>query len=235
MTAPSAREGVVAMRAGWSMPPAAGILVLAVVGSGFTAARLAASPLWIITPIVASVIVFASARRRLTPGDLDPGPLPPPLRRAVNAAAAELPTGEARDLLAAVVRQARAIFAADDQRFTPDAATTLRRNVADLVDACCTTALDLARLDAFLAPGAPTPPSVTARAELDARGRAARVLVARRLTDAELALRSLYTAGVERGTPTSDRVAELVTEIQADAAARRTASDELRRLLGATA
>lgn len=235
MSAAAASEHAVATRAGWSMAPGAALLVVAIVVAGFTAARLAAAPLWVLTPIIALVILVAGIKRaRPIAADLDVSVFPPSLKRTVDAASAELPQGEARALLAAVVRQGRAFFGAEDVRFTHEAATALRGNVAELVAACCTTALDLARLDAFLAPGASTRPAA-GRAELDARGRDARALFARRLGDAELALRSLYTAGVECGTPASDRVAELVTEIQSDAAARRDATAELRRLLGVSA
>jgi hypothetical protein len=95
--------------------------------------------------------------------------------------------------------------------------------------------MDLARLDAFLGSAAQSPQSNGARAELDARARAARSIFARRLADAELALRSLYTTGIERGTPASDRLAELANEIMSEAGARRAANDELHRLLGGKA
>jgi len=215
------------------MPPAAAFLTVAVMSAGIAAARTAAPVLWIFTPIVTALIIGAGVKRiRSLATDLDASMLPPPLRRAVDSAAAELLPGEARQLLAAVVRQSRAVLSAADERFTRDADNALRGNVADLVAACCTTAVDLARLDAFLGSGAQSPQSIGARAELDARARAARSIFARRLADAELALRSLYTTGIERGTPATDRVAELANEIMSEAGARRAASDELHRLLG---
>ena len=219
------------------MPPAAGVLIAAILITGFAAARVAAPQLWLVTPIVVAVVLRGAVKRVTTVdrADLDAEDLPPALRRSVNAASSELSAGEARELLAAVVRRARPMFVAEDERFTHEAAAALRSNVAELVAACCTTALDLARLDGFLAPAGPLPQEPSAGAQLDARARAARVLFARRLADAELALRSLYTAGVERGTPASDRVNELVMEIQSDAAARRAASDELRQVLGVNA
>jgi hypothetical protein len=223
-------------RAGWTIPPAAAFLAVAVLSAGIAAARVAAPVLWIFTPIVTALILSAGVKRvRALETDLDASTLPPPLRRAVGSAAAELPPGEARQLLAAVVRQSRAILAADDERFTRDSDNALRGNVADLVAACCNTAMDLARLDAFLGSTALSPPSNVARADLDARARAARSIFARRLADAELALRSLYTTGIECGTPATDRVAELANEIMSEAGARRAANDELHRLLGGSA
>ena len=221
------------MRVGWTMPPAAAFLAVAVMTAGIAAARVAAPVLWIFTPIVTALILGAGVKRKRTPEtDLDASTLPPPLRRAVNSAAAELLPGEARQLLAAVVRQSRTILSADDEHFTRDSDNVLRANVADLVAACCTTAVDLARLDAFLGSSAQSAQSIGARAELDARARAARSIFARRLADAELALRSLYTTGIERGTPATDRVAELANEIMSEAGARHAANDDLHRLLG---
>ena len=53
-----------------------------------------------------------------------------------------------------------------------------------------------------------------------------------RLTNAASALAELYTANVERGTPSTDRVAELTAEISADASARAAATTEMAKLLG---
>jgi hypothetical protein len=55
--------------------------------------------------------------------------------------------------------------------------------------------------------------------------------LAGRLSHAASALSSLYVAGVEHGSPASDRVAELVGEINADASARRAAATEMGALL----
>ena len=220
----------------WSIPPAAGLLVVAVLVAGITAARVAAPVLWIFTPIVTALILGAGVKRTPTlHADLEASTLPPPLQRVIGSAAAELRPGEARELLAAVVRQSRAILAADDEHFTRESANALRANVADLVTACCTTALDLARLDDFLSSTAHSPQPAGRQADLDGRARAARSIFARRLADAELALRSLYTTGIERGTPASERVAELANEIMSEAAARRAANDELHRVLGGSA
>lgn len=221
-------------RTGWTIARGPAVLVVAIGISGFAAAALAQPLLWLVTPIVAAVVLAGGVSRVQggSANDLDAASFPPRLRRALERAAAQLPVGAARELLASVVRQARAVFAADDERFSADAREELRRDVAELAEVCCTTALDLARLDAFLEPRSSRETGNAARrAELDARGRAARALFVRRLADAELALRAVYTAGVERGTPASDRVAELVTEIQGDAAARRAATDEIQRLL----
>ena len=112
-----------------------------------------------------------------------------------------------------------------------------RRHVADLVADSCTIALDLARLDATAPvsalPNATTPGAGAAPADaaLSARYQAARELFTKRLGDAASALSALYASGVERGTPASDRVAELVSEIREEASARSAAKSELDALL----
>jgi hypothetical protein len=95
-----------------------------------------------------------------------------------------------------------------------------------LVEACCTTALELARVDLASTAGDPSE-----LAEEGKRVKDARVLLAGRLSHAASALASLYVAGVQHGSPASDRVSELVDEINADAYARRAAASELGVLL----
>jgi hypothetical protein len=41
----------------------------------------------------------------------------------------------------------------------------------------------------------------------------------------------LYVSGVEHGTPASERVAELVSEIKLDASARSAAAEEMKKLV----
>jgi hypothetical protein len=51
------------------------------------------------------------------------------------------------------------------------------------------------------------------------------------MSDATAALTALYAAGLEHGTPASNRVAELASEISADAKARAAAATEIAQLL----
>jgi hypothetical protein len=67
-------------------------------------------------------------------------------------------------------------------------------------------------------------------AQLRVKLNASRSLFAGRLEDAASALASMYASGVHHGTPASDRVAELVHEIRADAAASNYAWSEVQRL-----
>src|SRR5204863_7323831 len=102
----------------------------------------------------------------------------------------------------------------------------VRETVRSLVVACYTTALDLARVDHSLAVR-----DSAASPDDSKRIAAVRDLLAGRLSHAATALSSLYVAGVEHGSAASDRVAELVDEINADANARRAAASEMGTLL----
>jgi hypothetical protein len=208
--------------------PGAAILILSVIASGFMAARLAAPVLWLATPIVAALILRAAVATAAPVAGMGSVQLPDELYRTAAAALGQLPPGDAYELLKAVVTQASAVLAARDEFFDPAADRVARENVGGLVDACCATALELARLDAAVSRQRNSDDHVSRRFA------AARALFTNRLKDADAALRAVYAAGVEGGTPASDRVAELAAEIQADAAARRQAKDELQRLLGPT-
>jgi len=232
-----AREGrtaraVPVTRAWAALPPRTWALLLAVVVAG-AAARFAIPALWWITPLVAVLLLVAAERAMLRP-QLDPGvvgsELPPRLQRQVVGAFAELPPGRARDLLADVVRRARALLAAagaepNDGR--------VARDVADLVGACCEIALEHARLDAVL--GERGTPSAGAggapRDTAPGRAAAARDLLAERLRAAAAAVGELYAQQVERGGPAAERVAELASQLAGEAAARRHGAAEVERLL----
>jgi hypothetical protein len=206
-------------------------LVVAVAMAGVTAAYMVSPVMWLATPMVLWVILRAAVREGQLPGtpDVDIRELPAPLRERVRSAFAELPAGDARRLLLAVVNQARLVFSRDESRFDAGEERQLREHVTGLVDACCSTAFDLSRLDQFTAPATE---GATTRADLVARASKARELFHDRLTDAAAALAELYTSNVERGTPSTDRVAELTAEISSDASARTAATAEMAKLLG---
>jgi len=208
--------------------PSAILLVYAIGITGGVAAYRVAPALWFVTPVVAWIVLRAAARDALqldAPG-VDIRELPDALRDRVRSAFAQLPEGDARRLLLGVVNQARLVFGRGDSRFDAAEERQLAEHVTGLVDACCATAADLARLDVFAA----TP--TEGRAELMSRAAKARELFRDRLTNAAAALAELYTSNVERGTPSTDRVAELTAEISADASARSEAAAEMKTLLG---
>jgi hypothetical protein len=207
--------------------PAAIMLVYAICISGSFAAFRVSSSLWLVTPVVAWLVLRAAARdaKRLEEPGVDIPELPVELRERVRSAFAQLPEGDARRLLLAVVNQARLVFGRGESRFDAAEEQQLAEHVSGLVDACCSAAGDLARLDQFAAA------QTVGRAELMSRAAKARQLFRDRLTNASAALAELYTANVERGTPSTDRVAELTAEISADASARSEAAAEIKQLL----
>ena len=210
--------------------PSAIMLVYAIGVTGIAAAYRVSSSLWLVTPVVAWIVLRAAVRDAMLPDapGVDIRELPSALRDRVRSAFAQLPDGDARRLLLGVVNQARLVFGRGESRFDAAEEQQLAEHVTGLVDACCATAADLGRLDQFAASAT----DGTSRAELMARAAKARELFRDRLTNAASALAELYTANVERGTPSTDRVAELTAEISADASARSEATAEMKTLLG---
>jgi len=200
-----------------------GLLAIAVLVAGGTAASRGFPVLWVVSPIVAW-FVYKSARRSppvaqgLAIGG-DRAEFPPELQRCIDSAIGQLGAGEPRQLLDDVIRQARPLFAARESAFDAEMERATRADVAELVTAVCETALELSRVDGAA-------PEQRA-GDLSARYQRAREGLVARLRDAAAALSEMYASGVEHGTPASDRVAELAAEVRADASVRRAAVDEL--------
>jgi len=198
-------------------------------------AAIRVSPVFVVLTIVMIAVLERERRRgRPTPAAAATalGELPPRVQAAVDAAVAQLPPGDGRKLLGAVVRQARPLFGATDSRFDDARNDESRAHAADLVVASCDTARELARLDALLESGSRVRGMAKGGdAALDGRYAAAREQFATRLTAAAAALGELYASGIEHGTPASDRVAELAAELSEDAASRNAAQAEMDELL----
>jgi hypothetical protein len=208
------------------------LMVLAVIIAGM-AATVTVSPVFFVTTVLMLGILTRAARaeavaRSPATDKSDFLDLPEDLRRVVDDSLASIPDGDARRLLLGVIVQARPILASRSTTFDPAAESASRSNVESLVAACCGTAIDLSRLDA----ASPAKAAAPRDPSLDARFAAARDMLVKRMGDATAALTALYTAGLEHGTPASNRVAELATEISADAKARGAAATEIAQLLG---
>jgi hypothetical protein len=205
-------------------------MVLAVILAGM-AATVTVSPVFFVTTVFMLGILTRAARAEVAANAAavksDFVDLPDNLRRVVDDALAAIPDGDARRLLLGVIVQARPILASRSTTFDAAAESASRTNVESLVAACCGTAMDLSRLDAASSakPATPRDPS------LDARFAAARDMLIKRMSDATAALTALYAAGLDHGTPASNRVAELASEISADAKARAAAATEIAQLL----
>jgi hypothetical protein len=188
------------------------VLLVSIVVAGAAAAIRVSPRLWIATPIVAAV-VYSGWRRSVTSTSGELHAFPQPLREKVESALARLPRGDARQLLSRILAAAAHVFEQHDETFDSVENASVRRNVEELVDACLTAAVELARLD-----------------EVSVR-HSARALFVAKLSDAGQALGALYESGVRGGTPASRRVSELAAEINADASARTQAKQDLGRLL----
>ena len=131
--------------------PAAIVLVYAICIAGGAAAYRVSSALWFVTPVVAWIILRAATREamQLEASGVDIRELPSALRDRVRSAFAQLPEGDARRLLLGVVNQTRLVFGRGESRFDAAEERQLAEHVSGLVDACCATAADLARLDQF--------------------------------------------------------------------------------------
>ena len=203
-------------------------LIVAVTTAGSIAAVVANPMLWISTAFL--VVLLAVVQRR--EGEVDVRDdkrlqsLPLPLQRALRSTLAGLPPGDAKRLLNAIGRQAAILFDSRKSPFNGPWGESARQNVSDLVEAACEVAVELSRLERALA----VQSSQSADANLIAQLTNSRRLFAGRLEDSASALAAMYASGVNHGTPASDRVAELVQEIRADAAATSHAWSELQTL-----
>lgn len=202
-------------------------LILAAAISGSAAAALADPVLWFSTAGVVALLIHASRRAQKQAIDSiwELQHVPPQLRRVIQTTFAELPEGEAKQLLSDLTSQAANVYAHSESTFDAEWDRHARRNVTELVGAACGVALDVARLDLAFARGA------DGKGQLTEGLVATRQLFIGRLRDAVSAVAALYAAGVQNGTPASDRVGELVNEIRGDAALTSHARKELDQLL----
>jgi len=220
--------GGIVHRPGIKISGSVALVMAAVMIVGMLAA-VEVSPLLVASTLIVTWLLGREALRgatsALAPSEF--AELPPSLRATVDRTVEQLSEGNARRLLTNALVQARQLLAPHAAVLDERQESATRDNVVALVDACCTTALELARLDAATAAR-----DAGTSADQASRIAAARELLAGRLSQAATALSSLYAAGVGQGSPASDRVAELAAEINADASARRAAANEISTLLG---
>lgn len=213
-------------------------MVYSLMASGIAAGIIVSPAFFLITPPLALALMWAS--HRATPRSIEPiedasHQLPVRVDFAIHDAIAQLSSGDARQLLGDVVRQARPLFAMTSSHFDASKDDAARAQAAELVLAACDTALELSRIDALLASDARAKTGNKMRdAELRQRLSAARALFASRLSEAATALGAMYVSAVEHGTAAADVVAELTAELSADAAARTKARAEIDELLGSS-
>lgn len=213
-----------------TLPPNVVVTIAAVAIAGSYAAIMVTPALFPCTVAMLALLVRAGAISKPRPDASDDfAEFPPAARAAVLGTMRELGEGNARRLLLGVAIQARPIFSNRSTLLDQQAERATRDNAASLVEACCSTALELERLDSASAGAAVAGATDNQPADSVA---AVRQQMADRLTKAAAALTSLYVAGLEHGSEASNRVSELVDEINADASARRAASAGMAEILG---
>ena len=214
------------------MPRDVRLLLAAVILTGCSAALVEMPALWIVTPIVAlTILAGASAQNGATVRAVVEVALPPAVQHAIDGALAQLADGStAERLLLDVVRHARPLFDARDSAFDAvhDAAT--RANASELVVECCEVALQLSQVDELRTADILAAQDAMQRQATRAKYDATYTMLVQHLTNAADALAALYVSGVEQGTPASERVAALVSEIRLDASARSAAAAEMKKL-----
>lgn len=203
-------------------------LIVAVAVAGSIAAVVAHPVFWLSTAALVATLAVAQRKSEIdVRDDRRLRSMPLPLQRTLRATLAGLPPGDAKRLLNAVGRQAAILFDARRSAFDEN----VRQNVSDLVEASCEVAVELSRIERVIAAQALPASDAPLRIKLNA----SRSLFAGRLEDAASALAAMYASGVHQGTPASDRAAELVQEIRADAAASSYAWSEVQNLSRAQA
>ena len=213
-----------------TLPPKVVLTIAAVAITGSYAAIVVTPALFPCTAAIIALLVRAGATAKPRPETSDDfAEFPATARTAVLATMRELGEGNARRLLLGVAVQARPIFANRSTLLDQQAERATRDNAASLVEACCSTALELARLDAASAGASATGGT---RDETVTSVTAVRQQMEDRLAKAADALTSLYVAGLEHGSEASNHVSELVDEINADASARRAAGAGMAEVLG---
>ena len=207
------------------------ILIACVLLAGWLAGWMVDPVLWFATAGMGAMLLAADrdARRRadLTPAVVDLSLLPSRLRRVVSETIDTVGTGRARPALQDIARRAVPLLQELENR--PDDRAT-HRDVVALVEAACTIAVDLGRVDGFLAL-----PDTAHTREARARCEAAGTRLAMRLSDASTAMETLHAQLLEEGSLAVDRVSELASELTKEASARQAATQELAQLLSAAA
>jgi len=196
----------------------------AVLCFGFAAGRLVSPTMYVATALAALLVWRGTRATGINdPRSDDLGFIPNDLRPRVQETLARCGDSAARSLLG-VIAQARPLLTRERPQLDERAERETRENVLSLLEACCATAQSLTDLDRALA-AAPENVNASPRA-LQVRQR-----LADQLARAATTLGDLYVAGLEQETDALSQVSQLTAAIHEDAEGRRTAMEEIRRVV----
>jgi hypothetical protein len=212
------------LQSGPQVPTRDFVVMMAVLISGLVAASIAEPLLWYLTPAVVVCLLLASREGVSRAADSD---MPEALNERLATTLNSIPTGEIRALFNDVIRAAMPVFSRRMRRLRDYYARDSRESVRELLEGACQVALDAARLDTTLRSGAMLQKDVSVRGAAEK----ARAQYAKQLGDVTRTLDALVASGLAHGTPESERVTDLVTEIREETAARMEAWQEIDSLL----
>ncbi|MGH7499087.1 MAG: protein kinase domain-containing protein [Gemmatimonadales bacterium] len=210
-------------------------LVAVVIAAGGAAGMIAAPPLLATTPLVGVLLVLGARRSARTPLVLPPArlhALAPAVERAVVQTLAELSPGTARNLLADLVRMCSALSArlertGDDRGLGP--------TLAELLQAGCSAATDLAQLDENLGRFERQQDQLASLPEgwLDTLGRSERTrdALVQRLLEAMTVVGRLQGQQAALAGESDETLAELIQELRRESDAQGAAAREMKELL----
>ena len=192
---------------------------------GFAAGRLVAPTLYVATALVALLVWRGTRAAAVTDPRIDElSFIPNDLRSRVRETLDRCGEGVARRSLLGVIAQAKPLLTRARPQLDERAEQETRENVLSLLEACCATAQSLAELDVAMA---------ASQENSNASPRAVQVRqrLADQLANAATTLGELYVTGLEHETDALSRVSELTAAIHEDAEARRTAMEEIQRVV----
>ena len=212
------------LQSGPQVPARDFVLMIAVLVTGLAAASIAEPLLWYVTPAVAVGLLLASREGALRAAGSDmPEELGDKLATTLNS----LPTGEIRALYNEVIEAAAPVFSKRMRRLSDHYARNTRESVCELLEAASHVAIDAARLDSTLRSGAMLQREQSVRLSAEK----ARAQYVKQLSDVAMTLNAVVASGLAHGTPESERVTELVTEMRDETNARTEAWKEIDSLL----
>ena len=209
--------------------PSVSILLVAIFAAGAFAAQRVSPALWFTTALVL-IVVSRAARADDVETSTQPvedlSIFPAATRQLVVATRSQVTSPDVQYLLKVVIEGAAPLLVAMKNEERNRASG---RDVVALVEASCALAVELDRIDAFLAQ--PQALADARSAELRNRSKTTRTQLADQLMEACTAIETLHAQLLEERSDAAHRVSELAAQLTEEAAVRRAASLEIQELL----